>query len=121
MENFYKKMEKIFDESGFENQNEDILREILFELREIKALLARKNKKMPKEYYNFVNDFRKRLKENPDEGKYPEFNFRGRKLAINQNGLLYDKNINKLLSTSEAFMVYEALFEKKDKINYEGL
>jgi hypothetical protein len=121
MENFYKKMEKIFDENNFEEQNEDILKEILFELREIKALLSRKNKKMPKDYYKFVNDFREKLKENPYEGKYPEFKFNGRILAINQNGFLYDKNTNKLLSTSEAFMVYEKLFEKRNEIYYEGL
>jgi hypothetical protein len=121
MENFYKKMEEVFDENNFESQNEDILKEILFELREIKALLARKNKKMPKEYYKFINDFRDKLKENPYEGKYPEFNFNDRKLAINQNGLLYDKKTNKLLNTSEAFMVYEKLFEKRDEIYYEGL
>jgi len=113
----YQKIDEFLGEEIFkEDMKEDVLKEILFELREIKALLAKKTKKLPKDYYDFVNDFRAKYKEDPLNGKYPEFRFNGKLLAINEKGLLYNKQNNRILSTNEAFSVFETLYERKDKI-----
>ena len=113
----YQKIDEFLEEEIFkEEMKEDILKEILFELREIKALLAKKTKRLPRDYYNFVNEFRNKFKEDPINGKYPEFKFNGKVLAINERGLLYNKETNRILSTNEAFRVYEALYERKEKI-----
>ena len=113
----YQKIDEFLGEEIFkEDMKEDILKEILFELREIKALLAKQTKRLPKDYYKFVNEFRAKFKEDPINGKYPEFRFNGKLLAINERGLLYNKETKRILSTNEAFAIFEALYEKKDKI-----
>ena len=113
----YQKIDEFLGEEIFkEEMKEDVLKEVLFELREIKALLAKKTKKLPKDYYDFVNEFRSKFKEEPINGKYPEFRFNGKLLAINEKGLLYNKQTKRILSTNEAFSVFEALYERRDKI-----
>ena len=113
----YEKIDEFLGEEIFkEDVKDDVLKEILFELREIKALFAKKTKKLPKDYYDFVNEFRAKYKEDAINGKYPEFEFQGKILAVNEKGLLYNKQNNRLLSTNEAFRVFEALYEYRNKI-----
>ena len=113
----YQKIDEFLGEEIFkEDIKDDVLKEILFELREIKSLLAKKTKKLPRDYYDFVKEFRAKYKEEPINGKYPEFEFQGKLLAINERGLLYNKQNKRILSTNEAFGVFEALYEYKNKI-----
>ena len=113
----YQKIDEFLGEEIFkEDMKEDVLKEILFELREIKALFAKKTKRLPRSYYDFVNEFRAKFKEEPINGKYPEFRFNGKLLAINEKGLLYNKETKRILSTNEAFSIFEALYNHKNKI-----
>jgi len=113
MDDIFKKIDEMFE-------SEDVSKEILEELRGIKAVLLgginkeeRNKRRLNKAYYKFYYEFRERMREREREGYFPEFEIEGRIYAINKNGLMYDKKSGKLLSKKEAFKIYEKIF-------YEG-
>ncbi len=123
----FEKIEELYkDEPCGKDENLSILLgDILNELKEIKVIL--KNQKDPEkniekkdknyEYYRFVNDFRKRLKADEINGIYPEVHYQGKRIGVNINGYLYDKETAKNLPSYEAFAVYEYFYLKKDELD----
>jgi hypothetical protein len=110
MEEIFKKIDEMFE-------SEEISKEILNELRSIKAVLlgglnreTREKRKLNKAYYKFYYEFREKMRERPREGYYPEFEIDGKVYAINTRGLMYNKKSGKILSKKEAFEIYERIF-----------
>ncbi len=113
MDEIFKKIDEMFE-------SEEVSKEILEELKSIRAVLLggikkeeRDKRRLNKAYYKFYYEFRERMREREREGYFPEFEIEGRVYAINKNGLMYDKKSGKLLSKNEAFKIYEKIF-------YEG-
>ena len=115
----YEKIDAIFSE---EDENKpQWASEILTELKEIKALLATKHTHpSPKAYtgeaqsiyYDWVKNFRKRMKAKPSEDIYPSFDYQGRTLGIDFKGLLYDKKSAQIISKQEAFKIYKFAYNQ---------
>jgi len=110
MDDIFKKIDEMFE-------SEDISKEILNELRNIKAVLlgglnkeVREKRSLNKAYYKFYYEFRDKMRERPREGYYPEFEIDGEVYAINKNGLLYNKKSGKILPKQKAFRIYEQIF-----------
>lgn len=96
--------------------------EILFELKEVKNLLKdirnpRRNRSKNRDYYDFLNEFRRRMKADADKEIYPEVVYNSRRVGVDFKGLLYDKETLNLLPMHEAFRVYEHFYTKKDEID----
>jgi len=115
--NIYDKIENMFkDELDLSNQ--EALKMILNELSEIKQILKfspkqYKNeykKTLPKEYFEFVRQFRLDMKEDRINGIFPEIEFEGLRLGINDRGFLYNKDTGKILPRYKAFEIYEKLY-----------
>lgn len=115
--NIYEKIDKLYSK---DNQDK-ILKQILSELYEIKAALKtmenpRRNRKINKDYYNFVNSFRNKMQPDTENKIYPEVQYKGRRIGVNFKGYLYDKDTTNTLPKIEAFELYEYFYEKKDEI-----
>jgi len=99
--NIYEEIDKLFEE-------DDKLDKILKKLDE-----EAKERKREKEFLTFKKTFISRYKENPKDGFFPEFDYKGRTLGINYKGFLYYKDNKKILSPSKAQKVFEYLFFSK--------
>jgi len=119
--NIYQKIEEMFEDKN-------LALEILNELKEIKAVLkeGRKNynsshkKTLPKEYFDFVNQFRNEMREDIASGFSPEFIYENMVLGINSKGLIYNKITNRILPRHKAFEIYEKLYEQNIYQKIEG-
>lgn len=117
MKNIYEKIDKLYKK---DNQN-DILKQILSELVQIKNILKdmenpRRNKKKNQDYFDFVNRFRELMKPDTQNEIYPEVHYKGKRIGVNFKGHLYDKDTTHTLPKIEAFALYEYFYEKKDEI-----
>ena len=117
--NLYDKIEKLYqnEQKRYSNpaDNTKWANEILYELKEIKQLLkenSKTTKKVDKNLMEFVNEFRAKMKPDIESGNYPEVNYMGKRLGVDNRGLLYDKDTLRLLSRSEAFKAYKYFFQK---------
>jgi len=115
--NLYDKIEALYQDNGKKNTTppSDILREMLNEIKEIKALLSsnyQKTSRIDISLKEFVADFRKNLQPNINTNYYPEVEYKGRVLGVNFKGLLYDKSTLNLITTQEAFEVYRYFYNK---------
>ena len=116
--NIYDKINNMFKE---EDDNTKLLYTILDELAEIKQILKMPSneykkeyqKTLPDEYYQFVENFKEKMKEDVINGKYSEIEFEGMRLGVNQRGLLYDKDTNQILPKYKAFDILEKLYNEK--------
>lgn len=115
--NIYDKINKMFED---EADNTELLYTILEELAEIKQILKVSSKEynkeyqktLPNEYYQFVEDFKLKMKEDVIKGVYPEIEFEGMRLGVNSRGLLYDKDTNQILPKYKAYEIYEKLYKE---------
>ena len=117
--NVYEQIDAIF--SGEAHDKPQWANEILSELKEIKSLLKEQKQSFPRDkkiyndskYYDFVKEFRIKMKANIEEKTYPTFVYKGRKLGIDFKGLLYDQSTLKTISKKEAFTVYRFAYEQQ--------
>lgn len=117
----YEKVEKLYEKKS-DPLEPTWVKELKVELKEIKMLLKdmqnpRRNKRKNQDYFNFVNELRKRLKANTNAEVYPELEYKGKRIGANFKGLLYDKATTKTLPAQEAFALYEYFYEKKEQID----
>ncbi|WP_151899671.1 hypothetical protein [Sulfurimonas hydrogeniphila] len=121
--NIYEQIDTIF--SGESEEIPKWAEQILIELKEIKSMLKEQktvykqqiHKSSNKEFYDFIDRFRKKMKADVVNKIYPTFEYNGKNIGIDFKGLLYDKKDLKLLSRSEAYMVYKYAYnmEKNNK------
>ncbi|WP_434580264.1 hypothetical protein MLC52_09925 [Sulfurimonas sp. NW15] len=121
--NIYKQIDTIF--SGESEEIPKWAEQILTELKEIRNMLENQKNvsnqqvhtSSKREFYDFINRFRKKMKADVINKIYPTFEYNGKKIGIDFKGLLYDKKDLKLLSRSEAYMVYKYAYnmEKNNK------
>lgn len=122
MKNIHEQIEALYTSSS--NHNSEALEAIILELQEIKNLLkassmvkeSKARVKRDKVYYAFVKSFRKLLKADTIKEIYPEVIFKGKRLGANFDGLLYYKSTGRLLSTKNAFEVYDYFYVKDEPI-----
>jgi len=114
----YEQIDAIF--SGEAQDKPQWANEILSELKEIKNLLkeetkipSKEKKLYDSEYYNFVKEFRQKMKASTKDKIYPTFNYQGKKLGIDFKGLLYDKSTSKIIPKKEAFKIYKFAYEQQ--------
>ena len=119
MKSLYKQIDNIFNSSP-KSKDDDLLYEILNELKEIKEVLKNSNNRystkyepISEEFYQFITNFRESLKADVDKDIYPEVEYKGRKYGINNIGLLYDKNTSKVISKQEAFRIYRYFYKQE--------
>jgi len=113
----------IFEKIDNMFEDENISRDILNELKEIKNILKlggksynkEYKKTLPKAYYRFVNKFRDEMAEDNRRGYFPEFFIDGIAVAINSNRLMYNKETGRLLPRYRAFEIYEKLYDSELK------
>jgi len=95
-------------------------KEILQELKEIKILLKKNRYKKTndnkREYYNFVNTLRKKLRVYVKENKHPRIYYNNRYYGISEEGLLYNMHTLNNLPTYKAFEIFEFLYNNKDNL-----
>lgn len=118
--NLYDKIEGLYQDSNKKTPPSEVLKQILEELTQIKSLLSEnynKTKNIDSSLKSFVAEFRKSLKPNPTSNQYPEVSYKGRKLGVNFKGLLYDKETGNLITTKEAFEVYDYFYNEHLKKN----
>ena len=116
--NIYEKIDKIYSKKD----DKEVLEQILSELKEIKNLLKdlenpRRNRKANRDYYKFVNEFRKKMKPDTTNNIYPEIIYQDRRIGVNFKGHLYDKDTTNTLPKIEAFALYEYFYEKREEID----
>ncbi len=92
------------------------------ELKEIKLLLKnisnpRRDRRKNRDYYQFVNLFRKKMCCDVVNNKYPEVVYRGRKIGVDHKGYLYNKETSNTLPSKEAFELYEYFYKRREKID----
>ncbi len=118
MDNLKEKIENLV--SNQEDTTNDLLLQILQELKKVNINLKRLNKttnnRKGRDYYNFVNKLRKDLKADIDKNIYPEIRYNNRKIGVTLNGYLYDKTTNENLKAYEAYEIYEYLYKNRDKL-----
>ena len=122
MKNIHEQIEALYTSSS--NHDSEALEAIILELKEIKNLLKssvvlKKSKprvKRDKVYYAFLKSFREALKADTIKEIYPEVLFKGKGLGANFDGLLYYKSTGRLLSTKDAFEVYDYFYAKDEPI-----
>lgn len=101
-----------------EDSTNEILLQILQELKKININLKRalNNKNRNRDYYNFVNSLRDKLKPNPQENRYPEIHFEDKTIGLSNNGYLYDKETNQDLKAHQAYKLYHFLYDNRDNL-----
>ena len=101
-----------------DNTINDLLEEILKELKEINKTLKEKAKPNYKnrDYYNFINKLRKNLKADVEKNIYPEIKYNNRRIGVTFNGYLYDKETNENLKAYEAYEIYDFLYKNKERL-----
>ncbi len=116
-----KHIEKLLESQ--DSTSDELLKEILIELKEIKLLLKKQNTTLKnnsyfknQEYYDFINTLRKKLKANINKNIYPEIYYKDKILGIDNRGYLYDKKTTNNLTARDAFEVYKFLFKKRDNL-----
>ncbi len=113
----YEKVEKLFEDKI--DDNPVWANEILKELKEIRKLLFKISKNAStnkdKDYFTFIKRFRKKMKPDVEKNIYPEVEYKGRRLGINSQGYLYDKDTLENLPRYEAFEVFRHFYEKEKK------
>lgn len=122
MKNIHEQIEALYTSSS--NHDSEALEAIILELKEIKNLLKassivkepKARIKRDKVYYAFVKSFRKLLKADTIKDIYPEVIFKGKRLGANFDGLLYYKSTGRLLSTKNAFEVYDYFYAQDEPI-----
>ena len=96
------------------------------ELKQIKSLLQNlsvsttkpiSTKSKSKEYFRFVQTLRERLKADTTKEIYPELHYQNRRIGVNFNGLLYDKETSNIIPRVEAFAIYSYFYEHKENID----
>lgn len=100
--NLYEEIDKLFDDS------EDKVDKVLKKIEEFE-----KKTKKQEEFKQFKKNFIIKYKEDPKNGFFPEFDYKGRVLGINYKGYLYYKDSGKILDKFEASRVFEFLFNAK--------
>jgi len=127
MENIFAQIETIF--SGEAEEKPQWATEILQELKEIKQLLKEQKEeqkiykpanrrsfyhtKNNREFYEFIKEFRTTMKPDVPNDIYPTFEYQGRRLGIDNSGLLYDKKDLKILPKAEAFKIYRYAYNQQ--------
>ena len=101
-----------------EETSNEILLQILHELKKININLKRalNNKNKNRDYYNFINKLRDKLKPNPQENIYPTIRFEDKTIGLSKNGYLYDKATNQDLKAHEAYKLYQFLYKNQEKL-----
>jgi len=118
MDNIFDKIDSIF--SGYSDDRPIWAQEILEELKEIKSLINSTNKtvkKIDKNYYDFIKNFRKQMRADVNNDIYPKVRYQNRLLGVNFKGYLYDVESNTTLSREEAFSAYEYFYSNKNDLN----
>ncbi len=111
----YKKIDAIFENEL--NQKPAWVHEILDELKQLNAKLEQheqQEQKRDKAFYRFVKEFRSNMCADTLNSRYPKISHNNHVLGVNFKGLLYDVKSSKLLTTKEAFRVYESLYKQRD-------
>lgn len=118
MVNIFEKIDSIF--SGYSDNRPLWAQEILDELKEIKQSLNQTNntvKRIDKNYYDFVKEFRKSMQPDTYNNIYPKIDYKKRSLGVNFKGYLYDVNTHETLTKDEAFSAYEYFYTNKMDLN----
>ncbi len=114
MESVYEQLDKLLSDN---KQRPPWVDEILFELKEIKTLLKKQqDRRYSEDYFKFVENFKKRLKNNLVDGKYPEIYFKGKNYGINLRGFIYDKETSQDIPAKDAFEIYYFLYKNKKNL-----
>ncbi len=118
MDDLKQQIEKLV--SNQEDTTNDLLQQILQELKKVNINLKRLNN-IPKnrkkqDYYNFINKLRKDLTPIPEQNIFPQINFKDRHIGVTKNGYLYDKETNAKLKPHQAYEIYEFLYQNRDKL-----
>jgi hypothetical protein len=115
MNDIYRKIDTIFAE---ELSDRPVwVDEILSEIRNLSQKVenqAQKQKKLDKDFFRFLKEFRAAMYADTQTNRYPKINYGNRVLGVNFDGLLYDIKSSNLLTTKEAFLVYGHLYKKKN-------
>jgi len=121
MMSIYHQIDRLFQEE--QEPKPRWAEEILKELAQLKRDLQ-KNKsyvsdhsKKPEAYYAFVKMFRALMKADVEKGVYPTLFYEGEEFGIDYQGLLYNKQTQKILSREEAFALYEYAYKYKDSLD----
>ena len=115
MENIFAQIDAIFQHETPSQQPPVWANEILQELREIKQLLQEQrqqsNSRISKDFYRFIQEFRRSMKADTQNNIYPTYHYENRKLGIDFKGWLYDKETTKYLTKEEAYKVYKHAYQ----------
>lgn len=116
MQSIYTKIDAIFAD---ELETPPVwAKELMEEIQALKSLVEERDKRSQKRdraFYAFLKEFRLLMRADTDKKLYPKIvDFKGRKLGVNFDGLLYDVKSSNLLTTKEAFRVYDYLYQKKN-------
>lgn len=122
--NIYDQIEQIFSNELVQKEVPTWVNDILQELQEIKFLLKQINIEKSyknqsnnlQDYYSFVNNLRARMKADTFNNIYPYLVYEDKKYGINFEGLLYEKETNKRISSEEAFKIYKYLYEHQEEL-----
>lgn len=116
MESIYKKIDAIFADEL--DAPPAWAKELMSEVQQLKVLLEKeeqRSQKRDKAFYAFIKEFRVKMRADTEKKLYPKIiDYKGRKLGVNFDGLLYDVKSSNLLPTREAFKVYGYLYQKKN-------
>jgi len=116
MDNIYRQIDAIFVNEL--EQPPIWAKELIDEIKTLKETITQHEKnsqKRGREFYRFIREFRKSMYADTEKKIYPKIiDYRGRKLGVNFDGLLYDISTSKVLNTQDAFKVYGYLYKKKN-------
>lgn len=119
--NVFDQIDKIF-QTPDENTPPPWAMELLEEIKTLKSMIAQQNYHITTEtknhkaktYLHFINDFRAKMRPNPQRGTYPEFSVNDKMLALDEEGYIYDRYTLKRLSYLDAQNVYKYLYNQQN-------
>jgi len=118
--NIYEQIDVIF--SGEAEDKPKWAEEILTQLQEIKTLLKDQNKNdytkpiINRNFYAFIKEFRIAMRADIQNEVYPTYIYNNRRLGVDFQGLLYDKESSKILSKDEAYIVYKHAYNNQNNV-----
>ena len=71
-------------------------------------------------FYAFIKEFRISMRADTLKGIYPTYICDNRRLGVDFQGLLYDKESSKILSKDEAYIVYKHAYNNQNNVQYSA-
>jgi len=110
--NIYKELDNFLKEE--ENSCEELLKEVLKEIQELKNLLQKEN---TKEYYTFVNRLKKEFERDFKQRIFPTIFYENQRYGINEKGFIYNKDNSKIIPAYKAFEIYKFLYRNRKNLS----